>query len=69
MSAAVMAAAQAAIDEHSMGTAAGLCAACGEREPCRTRDSAHATLARAGIMPQRTPGHAGGHWTRRSTSR
>ena len=59
---AVVEAAQAAISAHSAGTPTGKCAACGEREPCRTRNTAHATLAAFGILPRRTPSRAGAHW-------
>ena len=55
-------AAQDAITAHSTGTPAGLCTGCGEREPCRTREAAHATLARLGILARRTPGASGPHW-------
>ena len=62
VSAEVVQAAQAAIDAHSVGTPAGKCAACGEREPCRTREAAHATLAAFSILARRRPGHSGTHW-------
>lgn len=57
-------AAQAAIDAHSVGTPAGRCAVCGEREPCRTREAAHATLTAFGTLARRRPGHSGTHWRR-----
>jgi hypothetical protein len=57
-------AAQSTIDAHSVGTPAGRCAACGEREPCRTREAAHATLAAFNILARRRPGHSGTHWRR-----
>lgn len=64
--AAVVAAAQAAIAEHSKGTAAGHCAACGQREPCPARNTAHDVLVSLGApLPRRTPWHAGRHWLRR----
>lgn len=53
---------EAAIAAHSAGTPTGKCAACGEREPCRTRNTAHATLAAFGILPRRSPNRAGAHW-------
>jgi hypothetical protein len=62
----VVRAAQAAIAAHSIGTSAGKCAACDEREPCRIRNAAHATLAQFGVLPHRTPGRAGAHWRRGS---
>ncbi len=55
--------AHADIERHTVGTPAGRCAACGEPEPCRTRNAAHAALWVAGRhLPRRRPGHAGPHW-------
>lgn len=49
--------AQAVVDRHLV-TSLGLCAACGQTEPCEARINAATTFARYGRLPRRTPGRS-----------
>jgi hypothetical protein len=50
-----LAAAQVALDRHIV-TTYGRCGACGELEPCTTREAAGEVFARYQCLPTRTPG-------------
>lgn len=51
--------AQAEIDRHLAVRPNGLCATCGEVEPCASRTTATVTFNKYGRLPQRRPGIAG----------
>jgi hypothetical protein len=51
--------AQAELERHLGVRPNGLCATCGESEPCAGRLAAGATFARYGRLPRRRPGGAG----------
>src|SRR2546421_10355253 len=51
--------AQVELERHLAVRPNGLCATCGEVEPCAGRQAAGATFVRYGRLPRRRPGAAG----------
>ena len=47
------------LQRHLVATRGGRCDACGEQEPCSTRQRLAAALADAGHLPRRRPGEVG----------